>query len=39
MDGTLSEIGVLVDFGSTYKKVAAFDLDKEIIIGQGREYR
>jgi uncharacterized protein (TIGR01319 family) len=32
----VSEIGVFVDFGSTYTKVVAIDLDEEIIIGQGR---
>jgi uncharacterized protein (TIGR01319 family) len=33
---SMSEIGIFVDFGSTYTKVAAVDLDEEIIIGQGR---
>ena len=32
----MSEIGIFVDFGSTYTKVTAIDLDEEIIIGQGR---
>ena len=32
----MSEVGIFVDFGSTYTKVAAIDLDEEIIIGQGR---
>ncbi|UCG67132.1 MAG: glutamate mutase L [Deltaproteobacteria bacterium] len=32
----MSEIGIFVDFGSTYTKVVAFDLDEERIIGQGR---
>jgi uncharacterized protein (TIGR01319 family) len=31
----VSEIGIFVDFGSTYTKVAAIDLDEEVIIGQG----
>lgn len=31
----MSEIGIFVDFGSTYTKVAAIDLDEEVIIGQG----
>ena len=30
------EIGIFVDFGSTYTKVTAIDLDDERIIGQGR---
>jgi uncharacterized protein (TIGR01319 family) len=32
----VSEVGIFVDFGSTYTKVAAIDLDEEVIIGQGR---
>lgn len=35
-EGSVSEVGVFVDFGSTYSKVVAVDLDEEIIIGQGR---
>jgi uncharacterized protein (TIGR01319 family) len=32
----VSEVGIFVDFGSTYTKVTAIDLDEEIIIGRGR---
>ncbi len=32
----MTDIGVFVDFGSTYTKVTAFDLNEEVIIGQGR---
>jgi uncharacterized protein (TIGR01319 family) len=32
----LSEIAIFVDFGSTYTKTVAIDLDEEIIIGRGR---
>lgn len=32
----MSDIATLVDFGSTYTKLVAFDLDEEVIIGQGR---
>jgi uncharacterized protein (TIGR01319 family) len=30
------EVGIFVDFGSTYTKVTAIDLGEEIIIGRGR---
>jgi len=32
----LSEIGIFVDFGSTFTKAVAIDLDEDRIIGQGR---
>jgi len=32
----MSDIGIFVDFGSTYTKVTAIDLDEEVVIGQGR---
>jgi len=32
----MSDIGIFVDFGSTYTKVTAIDLDEEVLIGQGR---
>lgn len=32
----MSEIGIFIDFGSTYTKVVAIDLNEERIIGQGR---
>jgi uncharacterized protein (TIGR01319 family) len=32
----LPEIGFFIDFGSTYTKAVAFDLNEEKIIGQGR---
>ncbi len=32
----MGEVGIFVDFGSTYTKVAAFDLDEEVIVGRGR---
>jgi uncharacterized protein (TIGR01319 family) len=32
----MSDVGILVDFGSTYTKVAAIDLDEERIVGRGR---
>ena len=32
----MPDIGIFVDFGSTYTKVAAIDLDQERIMGQGR---
>ena len=32
----MSEIGIFIDFGSTYTKVVAIDLNEEKIIGQGR---
>lgn len=31
----MSEIGIFVDFGSTYTKVVALDLDEERIVGRG----
>ena len=31
----MSEIAILVDFGSTYTKTVAIDLDEEIVIGRG----
>src|SRR4030042_5054763 len=34
--GPLSEIGIFVDFGSTFTKAVAIDLYEERIIGQGR---
>ena len=30
----MSEVGIFVDFGSTYTKAVAIDLDKELIIGK-----
>lgn len=32
----MSDIGIFVDFGSTYTKVTAIGLDEEVVIGQGR---
>jgi uncharacterized protein (TIGR01319 family) len=32
----MSEVGIIVDFGSTFTKVAAIDLDEEVLIGRGR---
>jgi sugar (pentulose or hexulose) kinase len=31
----MSEVGIIVDFGSTFTKVAAIDLDEEVLIGRG----
>ncbi|HVN97587.1 MAG TPA: glutamate mutase L [Syntrophorhabdaceae bacterium] len=32
----MPDIGIFVDFGSTYTKVTALDLDGETLIAQGR---